>query len=180
MIRIEQLYTGTAKHDATLSLPIDARIKSRLKVTLDDGRTAGLFLPRGQVLRGGDLLQSTEGLLVRVLAAAETVSTVHSGDALALARACYHLGNRHVPLQITASWVRYQHDHVLDDMVRGLELTVTVEQAPFEPEAGAYKGAGHGHSHTHGHDHGHGHGHNHSDDHSHAPRLAPFRNNYRA
>ena len=75
MIRIEQLFTGTADHDATLSLTIESRVKSRLKVTLDDGREAGLFLQRGQVLRGGDLLQSTEGLLVRVLAAAETVST---------------------------------------------------------------------------------------------------------
>jgi urease accessory protein len=188
MIRIEQLSAGAADHDATLSLPIDLRIKSRLKVTLDDGREAGLFLPRGQVLRGGDLLQSTEGLLVRVLAAAETVSTVHSENALALARACYHLGNRHVPLQITATWVRYQHDHVLDDMVRGLGLTVTVEQAPFEPEAGAYKSANHSHAHSHEHEssHEHDHSHHHDDsggqshnhDHGRPRALAPFLHNH--
>jgi urease accessory protein len=168
MIRIEQRSHSARTPDATLSLPIDQRVKSRLKVTLDDGRAAGLFLPRGEILRGGDLVQSTEGLVIQVQAAAETVSTVHGDNPLALARACYHLGNRHVPLQITADWVRYQHDHVLDDMVRGLGLTVEVEQAPFEPEAGAYK-HGHGHSHPHApaegdsqpHDHHHDHGHEH-------------------
>ena len=149
MIRIEKLLTEFASHDVTLSLPIDQRTKSRLKVTLDDGQEAGLFLPRGQVLRNGDLLQSTEGLVIQVQAAAEAVSTVHSDDANALARVAYHLGNRHVPLQITSSWVRYQHDHVLDDMVTGLGLEVTVEDAPFEPEAGAYKRASHGHQHSH-------------------------------
>ncbi len=150
MIRIEQRLYREEAHSATLSLPIDKRIKSRLKVMLDDGREAGLFLPRGEILRDGDLLLSTEGLVIRVCAAAETVSTVRCSDALALARACYHLGNRHVPLQISASWVRYQHDHVLDAMVRGLGLSATVEQAPFEPEAGAYGGG-----HSHGHDHAH-------------------------
>ena len=106
MIRIETLLQEAAAHGTTLSLPIDQRIKSRLKVTLDDGRESGLFLPRGQILRGGDLLQSTEGLVVRVQAAPETVSTVYSDDAHTLARVCYHLGNRHVPLQITANWAR--------------------------------------------------------------------------
>ena len=149
MIRIEKLLEKEAGHNATLSLPIDQRIKSRLKVTLDDGREAGLFLPRGQVLRGGDLLESTDGLIIKVTAAAEMVSTVHSENAHALARVCYHLGNRHVPLQITASWARYQHDHVLDEMVAGLGLEVKVEQAPFEPEAGAYQNAAKGHHHGH-------------------------------
>lgn len=150
MIRIEKLLAQAEDHSATLSLPIDQRIKSRLKVTLDDGQEAGLFLPRGQILRGGDLLQSTDGLVIKVQAAAEKVSTVHGEDAHSLARVSYHLGNRHVPLQITANWVRYQHDHVLDEMVAGLGLTVTVEQAPFEPEAGAYRSSsagGHHHSH---------------------------------
>lgn len=171
MIRIEQRYSGTAPHQATLSLPIDQRTKSRLKVTLDDGRDAGLFLPRGQVLRGGDLLQSTDGLVIRIEAAVETVSTAYCADALALAKACYHLGNRHVPLQIAASWVRYQHDHVLDAMVRGLGLAVTVEQAPFEPEAGAYSSASHTHDHGDQPGHSHDHQHTHADIHSHGVRL---------
>lgn len=149
MIRVEKILTVPQEHSACLSLPIDQRVKSRLKVTLDDGREAGLFLPRGQILRGGDLLQSTDGLVIRVAAARETVSTVHSDNAHALARACYHLGNRHVPLQIAATWVRYQHDHVLDSMVAGLGLSVEVEQVPFEPEAGAYQRTAHGDHHHH-------------------------------
>jgi len=171
MIRIEQRYTGTAHHQATLSLPIDQRTRSRLKVALDDGREAGLFLPRGQVLRGGDLLVSTDGLVIRVEAADETVSDVLCDDALALGRACYHLGNRHVPLQIAATWVRYQHDHVLDDMLRGLGLTIAVTRAPFEPEAGAYHNAGHGNGHHHSHD-GHAHDASHS---TVSPAVAPRR-----
>jgi urease accessory protein len=169
MLRIEQRYSGTAPHHATLSLRIDQRIKSRLKVVLDDGRDAGLFLPRGQVLRGGDLLQSTDGLVIRIEAAIETVSTAHCADGLALAKACYHLGNRHVPLQIADTWVRYQHDHVLDAMVRGLGLTVAVEQAPFEPEAGAYSSTSHTPDHNHSHsDHqGHSYDPGHRDDHKH-------------
>lgn len=142
----EQTITGT------VTLSVDSRIKSRLRVTLDDGRDAGLMLERGHLLRGGELLGDADGEhLVRVLAAAESVSTVRCSDPLLLARAAYHLGNRHVPLQIDAGLLRYQHDYVLDDMVRGLGLQVTVEQAPFEPEAGAYQSAPH--SHAHGNDH---------------------------
>jgi urease accessory protein len=147
MIRITRLLKESAAHSTTLSLPIRERTKSRIKVTLDDGREAGLFLPRGEVLRGGDLVQSNDGLVVRINAAPETVSTVTSDCTHALARASYHLGNRHVPLQIEPGFLRYQHDHVLDDMVIGLGLSVAVEQAPFEPEAGAYKNSSAGHSH---------------------------------
>jgi urease accessory protein len=84
---------------------------------------------------------------VLVVAAPETVSRVSIDDPLLLAKVCYHLGNRHVPLQIEQGWLRYQHDHVLDDMVRGLGVAVTTEQAPFEPEAGAYQSAPHQHQH---------------------------------
>jgi len=87
-------------------------------------------------------------LVVQINAAPETVSTVTSDCHHALARACYHLGNRHVPLQVEREFLRYQHDHVLDEMIIGLGLSVKVEEAPFEPEAGAYKSAaGHGHHH---------------------------------
>ena len=143
---------GEAGHiSATATLSLDTRIKSRVRITLDDGREAGLMLERGQLIRGGELLADAQGLeVVRVLAAAEQVSTVRCDDPLLLARAAYHLGNRHVPLQIARAFVRYQHDHVLDDMVRGFGLQVSVEQAPFEPEAGAYQSAPHSHTH---HDH---------------------------
>ena len=143
----------SGKASLSVTLPLDLRIKSRIKVTLDDGSEAGVFMPRGSILRDGDLLSSSDGTIVEVRAAPETVSTVTCSDPHLLARACYHLGNRHVPLQIESGFVRYQHDHVLDEMTRGLGLDVVVEQAPFEPEPGAY--GDYGHASGHGHHHGH-------------------------
>ena len=136
--------------DRLLTLPFGERSKSRARHILDNGEDAGLFLDRGTVLRHGDLLIADDGRVVEVRAAAESVSTVHTDDPLLLARACYHLGNRHVALQIGTGWLRYQHDHVLDDMLRGFGLVVEVELAPFEPEGGAYVAAS---SHTHAHPH---------------------------
>ena len=126
---------------------------------LDNGEEAGLFLERGSILRHGDLLLADDGRVVEVQAATETVSTVRTDNGLLLARACYHLGNRHVALQIGPGWLRYAHDHVLDDMLRGFGLRITVEQAPFEPEGGAYVASSHAHAHAHSHAH--------SDPHSH-------------
>ncbi|MAR90843.1 MAG: urease accessory protein UreE [Pseudomonadota bacterium] len=131
-------------------LPFDERKKSRLRTTAETGEPLGLMLPRGHILRDGTRLLDETGRVILVQAASETVSTVTSADPHQVLRAAYHLGNRHVPLQIGAGWLRYQHDHVLDAMVAGLGLTVTVEQAPFEPEDGAYAG-GHAHSHGGGH-----------------------------
>jgi len=135
----------------TVTLTLEQRAKSRLRVVLDDGREAGIFLERGEALKDGDRLVSEDGLEVRVVAASERVSTIVATDPLLLARACYHLGNRHVALQIELGRLRYLHDHVLDDMVRGLGLEVRVEEAPFEPEPGAYGGSTspHGHGHHH-------------------------------
>ena len=157
MIRLTRKIAGPAVPDASVTLPLHQRIKSRLRVTLDDGRDAGLFLERGTTLKDGDLLVGDD-ITVRVVAADETLSIVRSEDPQLLARACYHLGNRHMSIQIMPGELRYSHDHVLDDMLRGLGLEVTVELAPFEPEPGAYGGSadGHGHHH-HGDDHDHSH-----------------------
>jgi len=165
MIELTKLLNTKTKADATLTLPIEQRVRSRLKVTLDDGRDAGLFLPRGTLIRGGDYLSDNNGLIIEIIAANESVSTLHCNDTTQLVRAAYHLGNRHIPLQIESNWLRYQHDHVLDEMLAQMGLNVTVESAPFEPEAGAYQQAPHQHS--HGHDHSHEHTHNHSHSHSH-------------
>jgi urease accessory protein len=155
MIQVNERLSEVATPAATLTLRFEQRQKSRLRATLDDGAEAALMLPRGTVLRDGDLLRADSGLVIRVRAAAEGVSEVVSDDAVLLARACYHLGNRHVPLQIGAGFARYLHDHVLDEMVRGLGLAVQFAERPFEPEAGAYHGHG-GHSHAgHSHDHAH-------------------------
>jgi urease accessory protein len=155
MITISKRFAGApARVDAQLVLPFELRSKSRLRTALSNGEEVGLVLERGTVLRGGDLLEADDGRIVEVVAAPETVSTVTTSDPWQLSRVAYHLGNRHVALQIGAGWVRYQHDHVLDDMVRGLGSSMKLEQSPFEPEAGAYSGHSHalltGTSHRHG------------------------------
>jgi urease accessory protein len=140
---------GEERADLTLTLPFDSRQRSRLRVTLSSGEAASLGLPRGSVLRGGDLLRLSDGRVVRVISAREKVSTARSTVMRALLRAAYHLGNRHVPLEVGEGYLRYLNDHVLDAMLRDLGLSVSVEEAPFEPEAGAYA---RGHTHTHASD----------------------------
>ena len=150
MLNVTEKLDTPVSHDVTLTLPFDVRQKTRFVALLDNGTKVGIILPRGAVLRQGDCLKAEQGEVIKVLAADETVSTIHVNDPLLMARAAYHLGNRHVPLQVGAEFLRYQHDHVLDDMVMQMGLTVICEQAPFEPESGAYHGSGHGH---HGHSH---------------------------
>lgn len=151
MIRLTRRAVQSTEPHATLTLTLEQRTRSRLRAQLDDGRDVGVFLERGTSLRDGDCLASNEGLIVRVIAGDEQLSCVRCADPLLLARACYHLGNRHVALQIAPGLLCYQHDHVLDDMLRGLGLEVQIEHAPFEPEPGAYNGAHAGHAHHHEH-----------------------------
>lgn len=145
MIQLTQKINDSGREYATLTLPWSRRIKSRQRVCLDNGEEAGLFLERGTVLRDGDLLSSGDNYVIRIIAAEESLSTVSCKDPLKLARICYHLGNRHVDIEISKALVRYQHDHVLDSMVEAFGLKVVLEKAPFEPEAGAYGSSGHGH-----------------------------------
>ena len=160
MIELIEKDTSTGETTDTLTLPYDLRQKSRQRVELDSGCEAAVLLPHGTRLCEGDQLRTSEGGVVRICAAAESVSTVRTHDPVMLTRACYHLGNRHVSLQVGEGWLRYQPDHVLDDMVRGLGLDVVREQACYEPERGAYHDHGPGDSsatHEHGHDHSHAH-----------------------
>ena len=156
----------TVVADDAAALVYDQRQKSRQKITTQNGVVVGLFLPRGTILKHGDVLLADDGSCIRVDAAPEELSVVKSDDHFQLMRAAYHLGNRHVMLQIAPGQLAYQHDHVLDDMLRGLGLNVDCVTAPFHPEAGAYHGqGGHAHEHEHvdGHDHTHAHvfGHRH-------------------
>ncbi len=146
MIRITELIEHAHQYDDLLVLPFDKRQKSRLRATLESGAEVGLTLPRGTVLRGGDYLRSEDGRFIKVQSAPESTSKITSNDPLLLMRVAYHLGNRHVPLEVHSDGLRYLHDHVLDDMVKQLGLTVKHEWAPFEPERGAY-GGGHHHHH---------------------------------
>jgi urease accessory protein len=134
----------------SVALVYDERKRSRLKVTLTSGVEAGIFLERGDHLHDGDRLQSDDGhAVVEIEAAAENLIEAHAGDALLFARAAYHLGNRHVPVQILperfGGRLRFQVDHVLADMLRGLGCVVNETTAPFQPEAGAYGGGHHHH-----------------------------------
>lgn len=147
MLLIEAFAAAGAVAVDRLLLPFESRRKSRLRTRLASGEEAGLFLERGRVLRGGERLLGNDGRVVEVVAAPEMLMEAASDDPLQLARAAYHLGNRHVAVQVMANGLRFAQDHVLGEMVRGLGLPVTEIEAPFEPEAGAYGvHGGHGHS----------------------------------
>jgi urease accessory protein len=169
----------------TLTLPYDARCKSRLAATLDNGEAVALVLPRGTVLAQGDVLVADDGGLVRVVAANEAVLVVRSRDTSSLTRAAYHLGNRHTPVEVGPDYLKLEADSVLEAMLKRLGVDVQAASLPFQPEAGAYGGGhrhGHDatfnedyaiaqqvfeehHGHEHEHEHEHGHGHRHTDGH---------------
>ncbi|HEX2649494.1 MAG TPA: urease accessory protein UreE [Burkholderiales bacterium] len=157
-----------------LKLPFDSRQKSRLRTQLVSGEEVGLMLPRGEILRGGDLVTASDGRVIEVVAEPEKLLHIETKD---LAKVAYHLGNRHVPVQVGDNFLRITEDHVLEEMVKKLGAKVSHVEAPFEPEAGAYAGGhhqhdemGHGgkiHDHHHDHHHDHDHGHDHDHDHEH-------------
>jgi urease accessory protein len=164
------------KRAHTVELDWDVRQKSRFDCTDSAGRQLGVFLPRGTTVRGGDVLVAEDGSLVRIVAAPQTVlrithCTAH-GSPYDLIRAAYHLGNRHVQIELKPDHLKIEPDHVLADMLRAMHLIVNTVSEPFEPEAGAYAQGGHAHGHAHkdAHDHAHTdeHGHDHAHkDHSH-------------
>lgn len=179
------------KRASSVELDWDVRCKSRFDATDSAGRALGVFLPRGTVVRGGDVLVGEDGSLVRVVAAAQPLLVVRAcpahGTPRDLARAAYHLGNRHVAIEVAADHLKLEPDHVLAGMLRAMHLVVSEEQGAFEPEGGAYAG-GHGHAaheahgghDHHGHDHhadGHGqHDHRCGHDHGHADGESPNHN----
>jgi len=158
----------------SVALSYDARKRSRLRLTLASGREAGIFLERGEHLQGGDRLITEDGsTVVEILAAPEKLIEAVADSPLLFARAAYHLGNRHVPVQILPTEgggrLRFQADHVLADMIRGLGCAVAEIEAPFQPEAGAYGGGHHHHDEAADlHDPGHG-------PHRSVPRIHEFK-----
>ncbi|TAK46181.1 MAG: urease accessory protein UreE [Betaproteobacteria bacterium] len=162
------------KIGGALRLAFEQRQKSRLRARLESGEEVGLVLPRGEILRGGDLLSASDGRIIEVIAQPEPLLHVECATPAALTRAAYHLGNRHVPVEVGDGYLRLAPDHVLQQMLRGLGASLREIEAPFEPEAGAY-GGGHrhdemgrggrihdshrDHDHDHAHDNDHGHPH---------------------
>ena len=163
------LSTVLLKRATTIELDWDVRQKSRFAATDNEGRALAMFLPRGQAVRGGDVLVAEDGSLIRVLAAPQKVLRITAcalhGSPFDLMRAAYHLGNRHVPIELQPDHLKIEPDHVLADMLRSMHMTVVESDLPFEPEGGAYGGHvtndGHSHHHGHGHPHAHDHGHEH-------------------
>ena len=162
----------------TVTLAFDDRHRRRLRMADDSGADFLLDLPRAVALEDGDGLELEDGRFLRVVAADEELMEVRCGaGAERFARIAWHLGNRHLPVQIVGETIRLRRDHVIEAMLRGLGASVEPIRAPFAPEGGAYAGGGHGHDHGHGHGHGHahghdhghhGHGHHHDHDHGHA------------
>ncbi|WP_411879708.1 urease accessory protein UreE [Polaromonas sp. YR568] len=152
------------KRAATVELDWDVRQKSRFDATDSLGRQLGVFLPRGTLVRGGDVLVAEDGSMVKVIAAPQAVLRITActshGSPFDLTRAAYHLGNRHVPIELKPDHLKIEPDHVLADMLRSMHLIVNAVEEAFEPEGGAYSSGGHGHGHNHDHDHGN---HEHSD-----------------
>ncbi len=147
-----------------VKLSFDDRKRARLKVASESANEVGIQIERGKVMRHGHWLTNAAGEFLQVIALPEKVSTARVEDSLLFARSCYHLGNRHVSLQIGEGFLRYQRDYVLDEMLAQLGVKVEHELAEFEPENGAYA-KGHSHSHSDGHSHDDGasnhHHHNH-------------------
>ena len=165
MLQVSKLLAGgrglapvLLKRAATVELDWDVRQKSRFDCTDSQGRHLGVFLPRGTVVRGGDVLVAEDGSLVKVIAAPQPVLVIthcaEHGTPFDLTRAAYHLGNRHVAIELKPDHLKIEPDHVLAEMLRNMHLIVKEAQAAFEPEGGAYGGHGAhgGHSHD-GHDH---------------------------
>ena len=140
MLTIQARASAGDRVDAELILPYDLRQKCRLRTQSTTGEKIGLFLPRGETLRNGDVLQADDGRRVQVKAKPEKVLQIGCADALQLIRIAYHLGNRHVALQVGNGWLRIANDYVLRQMVEGLGGVVVVMEAEFEPEPGAYGG----------------------------------------
>lgn len=174
MIQVSKLIAGgkglapvLLKRAATVDLDWDIRQKSRFEATDSLGRQLGIFLPRGTLVRGGDVLVTEDGSMVKVIAAPQTVLRITAcsthGSPFDLTRAAYHLGNRHVPIELKPDHLKIEPDHVLADMLRSMHLIVNEVSESFEPEGGAYSAGGHGHAHEDGHGHAH----------THAPAAAP-------
>jgi len=150
------------KRASHVELDWDVRQKSRFDATDSAGRHLGVFLPRGTVVRGGDVLVAEDGSLVKVIAAPQAVLKIthcsNHGTPYDLIRAAYHLGNRHVPIELKPDHLKIEPDHVLADLLRAMHLIVNAVDEAFEPESGAYASGGHAHApHVHGpgckHDH---------------------------
>lgn len=165
--RLTQRIHDAKDWDDEIALPFDLRERARCRTTSKGGQDVGIFVERGGLLKDGDCLKGEGTGVFRIIAQLEDLSVVTTDSPHGLARAAYHLGNRHVRLQVHENYLAYQPDHVLDEMIAGLGFVVEHKSLPFEPEFGAYHREGHSHSHHASHSHDHGHAHAHNGEHAH-------------
>jgi urease accessory protein len=153
MLTLNTKVESTEKIDGELVLPFELREKSRLRARLASGEEVAVFTVRGTVLRNGELLKGDDGRIIKVVAAKESTYRIGCKTPRDLLRCAFHLGNRHTQAQVDgdtrSGFLRIRKDTVLKDMLEGLGATVTEEQAPFEPESGAYGGGHHHHGDHH-------------------------------
>ena len=138
MLELTERIEATGRYDAVISLDYDSRRRGRLKALTEADEEVGLFLDRGQILLEGDYLKATDGRVVLVKAAIEKLTEASTTDPTLFAKICYHLGNRHTPVEIQPGSVRFQPDHVLADLCRYWGLEVKGFEGSFNPEKGAY------------------------------------------
>jgi urease accessory protein len=138
------------------SVALDAHERHRRRVVLSGERGTKflLDLPQATALHDGDGLVLDDGAIVRIVGRPESLIEIAAANAHALARLAWHIGNRHIEVEIVSERLRIRRDHVIEDMLRGLGARLTPVEAPFNPEAGAYD---HGHDHDQGHRHAHDH-----------------------
>lgn len=181
------------KRATTVELDWDVRQKNRFDATDSGGRQLGVFLPSGTRVRGGDVLVAEDGSMVKVIAAPQAVMRITSctahGTPFDLTRAAYHLGHRHVPIELQPDHLKIEPDHVLAEMLRAMHLIVHAAQETFEPEGGAHRATGQSNHQADEHDHqpvakpeqvteqAHVHGpdcrHGHADAHAHGKEVKP-------
>jgi urease accessory protein len=143
-----------AKEIDRVLIDYDRRFRRRIVLDTVMGAEILIDLPQAVRLRDGDGLAVASGI-VRVCAQAEDLMEIHAHEDGKLIRIAWHLGNRHLPVQLLGDRIRIRADHVIEDMVEGLGGHVDRIKAPFDPEAGAYAGGGHHYHHHHHHDDDH-------------------------
>ena len=149
----------------SVTLDADERRRRRVVLSGERGTRFLLDLPKATALHDGDGLVLEDGGIVRIVGRAEPLVEIAAANAHELARLAWHIGNRHIDVQIAGDRLRIRRDHVIEDMLRGLSARLTPVEAAFDPEHGAYDLYGHAHGHTHSHEHGHAHSHHHDHDH---------------
>ncbi|HJZ21506.1 MAG TPA: urease accessory protein UreE [Bradyrhizobium sp.] len=176
--KVREQHRWTSEPADTVVLDFDDRHRRRMAMTGTRGLAFLLDLENATVLRGGDALVLDDDRLIEVVAAPEPLLEIRGRDPQHLVRLGWHLGNRHLPTQIMAKGLRIRRDHVIEAMLKGLGARVIEIDAPFDPEGGAYAGAGQAHAgekvlHDHAahdghhHDDHHHHDHHHDGDHHH-------------